>query len=318
MRPPYDISPKILQLVSSISIKLGEVNANYLNKATPQLRKQSKIKTILSSLQIEGNTLNEEQVSAIFENKRVIGPRKDILEVQNAIKVYDSFNQFKSASEKSLLLAHKMLMNGLIDNAGSFRNTGVGIVKGSIVTPLAPPSELVPALMNDLMDYLKNDKELALIKSCVFHYELEFIHPFTDGNGRMGRLWQTLILLEEFPVFEFLPFETLIKSTQINYYKALSMSDKMGKSTLFIEYLLDIIDKSLEEMLHYTNKVMTSLERLNYFIQEGIKEFTRKDYMLLFKDISTATASRDLQKGIELKLLKKSGLKNKTRYSVLN
>jgi len=318
MRPPYDISPKILQLVSSISIKLGEVNANYLNKATPQLRKQSKIKTILSSLQIEGNTLNEEQVSAIFENKIVIGPRKDILEVQNAIKVYDSFNQFKSASEKSLLLAHKMLMNGLIDNAGSFRNTGVGIVKGSIVTPLAPPSELVPALMNDLMDYLKNDKELALIKSCVFHYELEFIHPFTDGNGRMGRLWQTLILLEEFPVFEFLPFETLIKSTQINYYKALSMSDKMGKSTLFIEYLLDIIDKSLEEMLHYTNKVMTSLERLNYFIQEGIKEFTRKDYMLLFKDISTATASRDLQKGIELKLLKKSGLKNKTRYSVLN
>jgi len=318
MRPPYDISPKILQLVSSISIKLGEVNANYLNKATPQLRKQSKIKTILSSLQIEGNTLNEEQVSAIFENKRVIGPRKDILEVQNAIKVYDSFNQFKSASEKSLLLAHKMLMNGLIDNAGSFRNTGVGIVKGSIVTHLAPPSELVPALMNDLMDYLKNDKELALIKSCVFHYELEFIHPFTDGNGRMGRLWQTLILLEEFPVFEFLPFETLIKSTQINYYKALSMSDKMGKSTLFIEYLLDIIDKSLEEMLHYTNKVMTSLERLNYFIQEGIKEFTRKDYMLLFKDISTATASRDLQKGIELKLLKKSGLKNKTRYSVLN
>jgi Fic family protein len=208
MKPPYDITAQILKLISSISIKIGEVNANYLNKQSPQLRKQNKIKTVHSSLSIEGNTLTEDQVSAILENKRVIGPKKDIEEVINALNVYDSLGNLNPYSSKSFLEAHKILMRGLVNEAGAFRKQSVGIVQGEKLAHLAPPYENVPFLMNDLFDYLKSKDELTLIKSCVFHYEMEFIHPFTDGNGRMGRLWQTLILVQEYPVFEFLPFET--------------------------------------------------------------------------------------------------------------
>lgn len=317
MKPPYDITAQILKLISSISIKIGEVNANYLNKQTPQLRKQNKIKTVHSSLSIEGNTLTEDQVSAILENKRVVGPKKDIDEVINALNVYDSLGKFNPYSSKSFLDAHKTLMRGLVNEAGVYRKQSVGIVQGEKLAHLAPPYENVPFLMNDLFDYLKSKDELTLIKSCVFHYEMEFIHPFIDGNGRMGRLWQTLILVQEYPVFEFLPFETLINTTQVDYYKALSVSDKSGKSTPFIEYMLDVIDKSLSELLNYNNRVMTDINRLEYFIQLNKSEFSRKEYMDVFKDISTATASRDLLKGTELKIIEKVGEKNKTRYRVI-
>ena len=317
MKPPYDITAQILKLISSISIKIGEVNANYLNKQSPQLRKQNKIKTVHSSLSIEGNTLTEDQVSAILENKRVIGPKKDIEEVINALSVYDSLGKLDPYSSKSFLEAHKILMRGLVKEAGSYRKQSVGIVQGEKLAHLAPPYENVPFLMNDLFDYLKSKDELTLIKSCVFHYEMEFIHPFIDGNGRMGRLWQTLILVQEFPVFEFLPFETLINTTQVEYYKALSISDKAGKSTPFIEYMLDVIDKSLRELLNYNNRVMTDINRLEYFIQLNKSEFSRKEYMDVFKDISTATASRDLLKGTELKIIEKVGEKNKTRYRLI-
>ena len=143
---------------------------------------------------------------------------------------------------------------------------------------------------------------------------MEFIHPFLDGNGRMGRLWQTLILMSEYPVFEFLPFETLISKTQSEYYN--SLSDKSGKSTIFIEYMLDVINKSLETLLNYNNRILKDINRLEYFIILGVKEFTRKDYMNTFKDISSATASRDLKKGIELKLFECTGSLNKTKYFI--
>ena len=317
MRPPYDITAQILKLISSISIKIGEVNANYLNKQSPQLRKQNKIKTVHSSLSIEGNTLTEDQVSAILDNKRVIGPKKDIDEVINALKVYDSLGNLNPYSSNSFIDAHKILMRGLVNEVGVYRKQSVGIVQGEKLAHLAPPFENVPFLMNDLFDYLKSNDELTLIKSFVFHYEMEFIHPFIDGNGRMGRLWQTLILVQEYPVFEFLPFETLINSTQVDYYKALSVSDKSGKSTPFIEYMLDVIDISLSELLNYNNRIMTDINRLEYFIQINKSEFSRKEYMDVFKDISTATASRDLLKGTELKIIEKEGEKNKTRYRVI-
>lgn len=317
MKPPYDITPEILRLVSSISKKLGEINARYLEKPSPKLRKQNKIKTIHSSLHIEGNTLTEDQITAIIENKTVIGPQKDIVEVINAIGIYENLHHYDYLSEKSFLKAHADLMKSLINSAGKYRNQGVGIVKGSKVEHLAPPADLVPKLMKDLFRYLKNDKEIALIKSCVFHYEMEFIHPFMDGNGRMGRLWQTLILLSEYPVFEFLPFETLISKNQQAYYKALSLSDKAGKSNIFIEYMLEILNESLNSTLSYKNRNLTDTDRLNYFIELGIKEFARKDYMSLFKDISTATASRDLKKGVELGLFVIEGELNKTRYKVV-
>ena len=316
MKPPYDITPNILKRISSISEKIGEVNANYLSKQSPQLRKQNRIKTIHSSLQIEGNTLSEEQITALIENKRVIGPEKDVMEVLNAIKVYEKLKNYTYSSDKSFLKAHQQLMMGLIDSAGKYRKQGVGIVKGTKVEHIAPPHNNVPYLMNDLFEYLEDKEELTLIKSCVFHYEMEFIHPFLDGNGRMGRLWQTLILMSEYPVFEFLPFETLISQTQAEYYKSLALSDKVGKSTIFIEYMLGVIDKSLEGLLNYNNRILKDIDRLEHFMNLGIKEFTRKDYMNIFKDIASATASRDLRKGVELKMLKIVGSQNKTKYVI--
>lgn len=314
MKPPYDITPKILKLIASISEKLGEVNANFLNKPSQQLRKQNKIKTIHSSLKIEGNTLTEEQITALLDKKRVIGPKKDVQEVLNAIDVYDNIANYNPVEEKSFLMAHKNLMTNLIDGAGKYRKQGVGIVKGSKVEHLAPPFENVPYLMKDLFRYLNEPDEIELIKSCVFHYEMEFIHPFLDGNGRMGRLWQTLILKDKYPVFEFIPFETLISKNQERYYKALSDSDKLGMSTSFIEYMLEVIDSSINELLNFNNRTLTEKDRLEYFSSLNKSEFSRKDYMDIFKDISSATASRDLKKGVDINLFQKIGEKNKTKY----
>ena len=314
MKPPYELTSEILKLIMAVSEKIGEVNAKYLVKQNPTLRKQNKIKTIHSSLSIEGNTLSEEQITAILENKRVIGPEKDILEVVNALEVYNDLNSLKYKSEKDFLKAHKLLMKNLIQNQGAYRKSGVGIVKGSKVAHIAPPYENVPFLMKDLFEYLKDKSEITLIKSCVFHYEMEFIHPFMDGNGRMGRLWQTLILMSEYPLFEFLPFETLISKNQQEYYKVLSACDKEGKSTKFITYMLQIIDTSLSELLENSIKKLNETERLELFIENTKQEFTRKDYMKYFSELSSATASRDLKKGVVNQIIEKSGDKKTTIY----
>lgn len=317
VNPPYEITPNILFLVSSISEKLGQINAKYLDKPSPKLRKENRIKTIHSSLSIEGNTLSTEQITALVEKKRVIGPQKDITEVLNAIRVYEQIRTFDPYQSKSFLDAHKLLLEGLIPGAGNYRKTGVGIVAGEKITHMAPPAANVPHLMNDLFHYLETTNELALIKSCVFHYEMEFIHPFLDGNGRMGRLWQTLILMNNYPVFEFIPFENLIWQTQTRYYEALSKSDKLGKSTPFIEYMLEVIDVSLNSLLNTSGNTMTTEDRLKYFSEMTDKPFTRKDYMQVFKEISTATASRDLKTGVDLNYFEKSGDKKNTVYTFI-
>ncbi len=316
MKPPYEITQTILKRITSISEKIGEVNANYLNKQSPALRKQNKIKTIHSSLQIEGNTLSQEQITALIENKRVLGPEKDVTEVLNAIKVYENLESFKAIDEKSFLKAHQIMMKGLLVNPGKYRNKSVGIVKGLEVAHVAPPFENVPFLMKDLFRYLKKSDEITLIKSCVFHYEMEFIHPFLDGNGRIGRLWQTIILMEKYPVFEFLPFESLINKTQKEYYESLALSDKAGNSTVFIEYMLEVIDQSLGELLNFKNRTLREMDRIEYFLKISPNQFTRKDYMNTFKDISTATASRDLKKATELNLITKQGKDNLTFYTI--
>ena len=318
MKPPYDITAQIIKLISSVSEKMGQVNATFLVKQSPQLRKQNRIKTIHSSLQIEGNTLTEAQITAIIENKRVLAPQKDILEVLNALKVYDKIKIFKPHSEKSFLEAHQILMENLVENNGKYRKSGVGIVQGSKVAHVAPPPKNLPFLMKDLFDYIKNDKEITFVKACVFHYEMEFIHPFIDGNGRMGRLWQTIILMNEYPVFEYLPIETIISKTQDQYYKALNDSDKLGKSNPFIEYMLTVLDNALADLLHYNNRTLSDNDRLDYFLSITKIEFKRNDYMNVFKDISSATASRDLAKGLALNLFSKTGEKNKTVYLMTN
>lgn len=315
MKPPYSITGKILNLVASISERIGEVNSAHLTKPPTELRKRNRIKTIHSSLEMEGNTLTIEQMTAIIENKRIVGPKKDILEVKNAIHVYDYLDKLNPNSFKSFCKAHEILMEGLIDSAGRLRNKSVGIVKGSEVAHLAPQSEMLQPLMNDLFEYLKSDEDLVLIKSCVFHYELEFIHPFIDGNGRMGRLWQTLILKEKYPVFEYLTIETVIKERQEDYYEALGKSDNTGHSTLFIEFMLEVIMESLEELLSIQNVTLTNIDRINLFkTVVGNDYFTRKEYLRNFKDISSATASRDLKFAFENGLIEKYGDKNTTRY----
>lgn len=315
MKPPYIITDKILKLVASISEKIGEINANYLYKPTTELRKKNQIKTIQSSLEIEGNTLTEEQITALLENKRIIAPVKDILEVQNAIQVYEDLKRFNVNKIQDLEFAHSVLMKDLIKNAGKFRTTNVGIVKGSKVEHLAPGGAMVKGLMNDLFAYLKNDNDLILIKSCVFHYEFEFIHPFVDGNGRMGRLWQTLILMQQYPVFEYLPVESLIKENQKEYYNKLSESDKIGQSTPFVEFMLAIILESLKQLLQSQNINLSNKDRMLLFKEKiGSKIFSRKDYLQNFKNISAPTASRDLKWAVEQSILIKFGEQRLSEY----
>jgi Fic family protein len=316
MKPPYSITPVILSLISTISEKLGAINANHLQAPRTELRKANQIKTIHSTLEIEGNTLSIDQVTAVIENKKVIAPQKDILEVKNAIKVYDAFQSFNALSLPSFLKAHALLMKGLIPMPGKFRTAGAGIVKGSKLTHLAPKANMVKALMNDLFSYLKNDKDLLLIKSCVFHYELEFIHPFVDGNGRMGRLWQSVILKELNPIFVFLPVELIIKQRQSEYYKVLEKSDKSGNSTLFIEFILAAIDEALSTQVNQRRAPVTAEERIKIFREQvGKNEFSRKDYLEYFKEISAPTASRDLKSGVEQKIIKRRGDKRTAVYN---
>ena len=317
MTPPYKLTSTILQLISELYYKMGEVNASFLIKQSPELRKRNRIRTIQASLSVEGNTLSIDQITALLENKRVLGPAKDIKEVTNAIKVYDELNSINPFNEKAFLAAHKKLMQDLIQHPGKYRTSGVGILKGTKVAHLAPPPGNVPFLMKELFNYLKSGDELMMIKSCVFHYELEFIHPFTDGNGRMGRLWQTLILMQQYPVFAFLPFETLISKNQKKYYQALSNSDKQGESTVFIEFMLKIINESLDELLKERSGPISGTDRIQIFLSSGIKEFTRKIYMEYFKTISSATASRDLLYAVNDGKINKSGEKNKTIYRIV-
>ena len=318
MKPPYSISSSILSLLTSISEKLGIIKANHLQAPRAELRKANRIKTIQSTLEIEGNTLSIEQVTSVIDNKRVLAPQKDILEVKNAIQVYDQLHHFNALNISSLLKAHNLLMKGLVKYPGKFRSAGVGIVKGSKLTHLAPQASMVKSLMKELFSYLKNDKDPLLIKSCVFHYELEFIHPFEDGNGRMGRLWQSVILKDLSPVFAFLPVESIIKQEQIAYYKVLETSDKSGNSTAFIEFMLEAIDKALAEQLKERRSPISGIDRINIFkVQLGKELFSRKDYLEYFKDVSAPTASRDLKAAVDQKILKRKGEKRTTMYYFL-
>lgn len=318
MKPPYEIPNTILSLISKISERIGEVRSAHLFKPPTELRKRNRIKSIQSSLEIEGNTLTVEQITDLINNKRVLAPKKDIQEVKNAIKVYSMLDDFNAYELDSLCQAHGVLMEGLLDNPGTLRNTSVGIVKGDDVAHVAPPGDRLYALMIDLFEYLKRDDDLPLIKSCVFHYEFEFIHPFLDGNGRMGRLWQTMILKEYSPVFEFLPIEMLIKERQQDYYHVLGKSDSEGNSTGFIEFMLEIINQALEDLLGTQNLTLSNIDRIEAFKEIiGDNLFSRQDYLRYNKDISSATASRDLKEAVDKDMLRKSGDKRLTKYQFI-
>lgn len=315
MHKYYEGTPQIINLVAEIGRLLGIVDATHLRKPQTELRKKNKVRTIRASLAIEGNTLSEDQITAIIDHKRVIGPSKDIKEVENAVQAYDNLSNFDALSKESYLEAHRILMSGLVEMPGQFRTGSVGIIQGDRIAHLAPPGWNVDYLMTGLFKYLKEGEDNLIIKSCVFHYEMEFIHPFMDGNGRMGRLWQTVILMKANPVFEYLPIEQEIKKSQEEYYNVLSQCDKEGLSTKFVAYLLGKIKLCLEDLVNTQRDSFTAIDRLNYFLEQtGTGEFSRKDYLKMFPTISTATATRDLRKGVEAAVLTRKGDDRLARY----
>lgn len=316
-KPPFTITPFVLNLCSDIAAFLGKYEGLHVAKPEPKLRRHNRIKTIQASLAIEGNTLDLDQVTAILDGKKVVGPKKDVLEVVNAIKAYENVATYKVTSETAFRAAHGLFMKSLVVDAGKYRSGNVGILKGNQVVHVAPKAAFVPRLMADLFQFLKTDHEThALIKACVFHYELEFIHPFQDGNGRMGRLWQTALLAHFHPIFEFVPAESVIRARQKEYYRALEKSDKAGDATAFLEFSLAVIKDAVEEFYAELKPgVQTVDDRLNAAKSHfGRESFSRRDYLALFKTLSTATASRDLALGVRKKMLHKAGEKALTRY----
>ncbi len=240
-QPPYTITPEILNRVAAISEAIGRLTVLTDQARALRLRRINRIRTIHGSLAIEGNTLSEEQITAILEGKRVIAPPREVQEVKNALAAYDRFDSWKPETEKDLLEAHQILMSGLIDEAGRYRHGGVGVMAGSQVIHMAPPADRVPQLMADLFGWLAVTDAHPLIASSVFHYEFEFIHPFADGNGRLGRLWQSLILARWNPLFADIPLESLIFHHQAEYYQALQESTRQTDSAPFIAFMLRMI-----------------------------------------------------------------------------
>jgi Fic family protein len=313
---PCQFTSEIVNLSAAIAESIGRLEGVNLIQPGPQLRRKNRIRTIQASLAIEGNTLTRDQVTALLDKKRVIGPQQDILEVQNAITVYRRMAEYAPFSLDSLLEAHAVMMGGLADDPGSLRHGPIGVIRENDVFHEAPFWEKVVSMMQSLFHYLNKSDDHLLIKSSRFHFQLEHIHPFMDGNGRIGRLWQTRILMRYHPVFEFLPVEHLIHERQQEYYRMLARGDDSGDCSRFVAFILAQIEKSLKQLIEETRGVtLTAENRLEVARTAfGEKTFSRKDYQNLLKTISTATASRDLRQGVELGLLKRSGEKRTAVY----
>ena len=245
--PPFTISTEAINLIAKISAQIERYAIRMEQEDALKLRKANRVKTIHSSLAIEGNTLSEEEVCDIINGKYVVAPIKQIQEVKNAIAAYELYSQLDAFKEKDLLKAHGVMMSSLVDNPGKYRTQGVGVFSEHGLVHMAPPAERVPALMSELFGWLKKADDHLLVRSCVFHYEFEFIHPFIDGNGRIGRLWQSLILGKLHPIFEHLPVENMVYSNQQNYYDAITQSSNIGNSGPFIDFMLGEIYKTLRE-----------------------------------------------------------------------
>ena len=245
--PPFTVSVDAINLIAEISAQIERYAIRLEQEDGLRLRKANRIKTIHSSLAIEGNMLSEDEVRDIVDGKNVVAPIRQIQEVKNAIKTYELYPTLDAFNEKDLLKAHGVMMQALVDDAGHYRKGGVGVFGEKGLVHMAPPAERVPMLMADLFNWLKYSKDHLLIRSCVFHYEFEFIHPFIDGNGRTGRLWQSLILGKLHPLFEHLPVENMVYANQQQYYDAITASSNAGQSGPFIDFMLNEIYKTLKE-----------------------------------------------------------------------
>ncbi len=270
-KPPYTITTKIIDLISKISLNIGKLEASNISVNLPMLRKINQIKTITGTLQIEGNTLDEERITALLEGKRVLGTMSELAEANGAIALYKQIEMLNYKNEKDLLKSHKILMSELLKNAGSYRKSDVGVGGNSGVVHIAPPHLRVSELMGELFDWLKNSDEHPLIKSSVFHYEFEFIHPFVDGNGRMGRFWQSLILQSWNSYFSIIPIESIVRDKQQEYYQALEVCGSEGESTAFIEFMLGSIDEAINKVGNGVGNKVGNLSPNQQKIIEQIK-----------------------------------------------
>lgn len=247
-KPPFHMTDKITFLIAEISEQVGRITVLQEGTISPHLRRKNRIRTIHSSLAIEHNSLSLEQVTAILNGKRVLGNPNEIKEVQNAYEAYELMLHLNPSSVDDLLKAHKLMMNGLVPENGKFRSGGVGVFDGEMLVNIAPPAEFVPEHINNLFAWYQQSELHPLIKSAIFHYEFEFIHPFADGNGRIGRMWHSLLLGKWKELFFWLPIEDLIQLRQKEYYDALGMADKQADSAGFVELMLEIIMDSLKEV----------------------------------------------------------------------
>lgn len=299
-KPPFEINERIMTDVIEIAELIGKISVTAEISSNPTLRRTNRIRTIYSSLAIEQNMLNLDQVTAVLSGKRVIAPPKDIVEVKNAYEIYDCMDSLNPYSEDDLLKSHGVMMRGLVDEAGEFRSGSAGVVdsNGNVVHIGTLP-RYIPRLVHELLEWTETSDLHVLIKSCVFHYEFELIHSFADGNGRMGRLWHTLLLSKWNPIFAWLPVESIIHDNQNEYYKAINVSNTNGESTAFIEFMLYVIKQALIEANHSTITIPKSTVKDNMrwsVISKFLEthEYIQNSDVQKLLGVSPATATRIL------------------------
>ena len=308
-KPPFEITNAILDDIAEIAELVGHVNASQDLSANPTLRRTNRIRTIYSSLAIEQNTLSLDQVTAVLNGKRVIAPPKDIAEVKNAYEIYEMMESLNPYSVDDLLSAHGVMTRGLVDESGCFRSSPVGVVdKQGNILHFGTLPDYVPGLVMELLDWVRESDFHMLIKSCVFHYELELIHPFSDGNGRIGRLWHTLLLTQWKPMFAWLPVESMIHDRQDEYYQAINRSNNEAESTVFIEFMLSAIKEALLEAVQTGSVENRSTEeqrwhQIKYFLEKN-GTITNADVRKML-GVSAATANRILAMMTEKGRIKK-------------
>jgi Fic family protein len=316
-RPPFTVTPAIVAQVAAISRLLGRFDGLQRPAPEPKLRRRILVSTVAATLGIEGEVVTADQVTALLDGKRVRGRGHEIVAAQNAIAVYRGAGSLRAGSVTDFRTAHGILMKGLVADAGRYRGGSVGILAGSRVAHIAPTAKRVHGLVADLLRFVARDRDTpALVKSAVVHYEIEFIHPFSDGNGRMGRLWQHVVLLDHDSAFAHVLPESIVRERQSDYYAALAESDRTGSSSPFVEYSLETLHDALDEFLRQVRpQRATAADRLQRARAHfGRREFSRIEYMALLPTIAPATASRDLAAAVRSGMATRSGDKATARY----
>ena len=320
-QPPFQITNKIIDDVAKISEQIGRLSARNHLSANPNLRRTNRIRTIYGSLAIEQNTLSLEQVTAVLNGKHVLAPPKDIAEVKNAYEIYERLDELDPYSVDDLLMAHGIMTRGLVVESGMFRTRPVGVVnQDGQVVHLGTLPQYVPDSVTELLDWTKHSDLHMLIKSCVFHYEFELIHPFADGNGRVGRLWHTLLLSKWNPTFAWLPVESIIHDRQQDYYNAINASNNAGESTAFIEFMLSAIKASLIDATEMSDDMSDEKLDKKTLRLKKIEQFLRTHEYIMNADVrelcgvSAATANRILAGLTETGALKKYHINGYWKY----